>query len=437
MKKWSGRKASAVLSAALIASSPALTSCSMLAATSGGAAAEHEKRAVDTSCATGTGVGSYAVMDKGGKQAIRDMIGVAKHMKINKNGQYVAAAVMIVEVGPSLPLAANDGKDRNGSWPGSEPDKAFWLNYAKTSLQLPHSYVGSDADSVGYYQQRASAGWANGGGFTARGGDPKTAMSRLMSPVFSSWTFFGRPGSGARGMKQVPGYESMDPGALGQAIQGSAFPAKYGRVGAQARALVDANQDAPPIDPSSSTDGGSSSESSSSSSSSSSPASADPVALSCGGSAGAGDPGVAQGTAKDIIEAGKKYLGTPYVWGGGSLTGPSTGTCAAVQPNACHISGLDCSGFTRLMVYQGTKKSIELPRTADQQYRATHANRVPWDKLQPGDLMFWGSEGNIHHVAIYLGQGMMMHEPNPAKKAEIVPAYKADFVSGTRLQFAK
>ncbi|MDO4718832.1 MAG: NlpC/P60 family protein, partial [Propionibacteriaceae bacterium] len=65
-----------------------------------------------------------------------------------------------------------------------------------------------------------------------------------------------------------------------------------------------------------------------------------------------------------------------------------------------------------------------LSHSSRAQYRETA--RVPLEELQPGDLVFWstsGAPGDIYHVAIYAGGGMIVHAPVPGSSVSEVPLY--------------
>ena len=88
----------------------------------------------------------------------------------------------------------------------------------------------------------------------------------------------------------------------------------------------------------------------------------------------------------EICEYARQYVGNPYVWGGTSLT-----------------KGADCSGFT-LSVYR--KYGVSLPHSSKAQ--ANCGTRIDVSEVQPGDLVFYGGK-NIHHVAMYIGNGQVVH----------------------------
>ncbi|MEU5263434.1 C40 family peptidase [Amycolatopsis sp. NPDC021455] len=95
-------------------------------------------------------------------------------------------------------------------------------------------------------------------------------------------------------------------------------------------------------------------------------------------------------------------LGLPYVWGG---NGPDAGA-----------AGFDCSGLTKASY---DSAGVALPRTADSQFRAlppVPASQEP----RLGDLVFYGSPATrIHHVGLYLGNGLMINAPTEGQAIQI------------------
>ena len=111
--------------------------------------------------------------------------------------------------------------------------------------------------------------------------------------------------------------------------------------------------------------------------------------------AGRNTPVGALGSAHpSVVAVAKRYLGVPYLWGG---TSPS---------------GFDCSGFVQ---YCYAQIGVSLPRTSRAQFRFGSfipASRT--DLLEPGDLVFFGTNGDpslVHHVALYIGGGIMIEAP--------------------------
>lgn len=114
----------------------------------------------------------------------------------------------------------------------------------------------------------------------------------------------------------------------------------------------------------------------------------------------------AAGTSR-VIDVAMRYIGLPYVWGGGNIKGPSMG-------------GFDCSGLTSFAVYAAT--GLVLPRTSETQWRV--GVEVPLNQAKPGDLLFgnWQA-GGPGHVAIYVGNGQMLHAPTTGDVVRIGPIF--------------
>ncbi|WP_054935370.1 C40 family peptidase [Moorella stamsii] len=88
---------------------------------------------------------------------------------------------------------------------------------------------------------------------------------------------------------------------------------------------------------------------------------------------------------EDIIQTAERLRGAPYLWGGVSL------------------HGIDCSGLTYIAYYLN---GVRLPRDADLQFQV--GRQVAREELQPGDLVFFNTEGTGSlptHVGIYTGNG--------------------------------
>lgn len=89
-----------------------------------------------------------------------------------------------------------------------------------------------------------------------------------------------------------------------------------------------------------------------------------------------------------IVNFAIKYVGNRYVWGGTSLT-----------------NGADCSGFVQSVMHNF---GITLPRTSREQAKVGRA--IKSSEMRPGDLIFYAnSSGTINHVAMYIGNGQIVH----------------------------
>ena len=93
----------------------------------------------------------------------------------------------------------------------------------------------------------------------------------------------------------------------------------------------------------------------------------------------------------ELCEYAKQFVGNPYVWGGTSLT-----------------KGADCSGFV-LSVF--AKFGVELPHYSVSQ--SQEGTKVAIEDVLPGDLIFYSNGKQINHVAIYIGNGQVVHASSP------------------------
>lgn len=116
------------------------------------------------------------------------------------------------------------------------------------------------------------------------------------------------------------------------------------------------------------------------------------------------------GLIQDVINRAMAQRGVHYSWGGGDANGPTTGIRDASVADTYgdyRTMGFDCSG---LMIYAfAAALGYSLPHYSGAQYDA--GRRVPLENKRPGDMLFWGSSGRIHHVALYLGNEQMIEAP--------------------------
>lgn len=107
------------------------------------------------------------------------------------------------------------------------------------------------------------------------------------------------------------------------------------------------------------------------------------------------------------IAFASEQLGERYVLGGAG-------------PNVWDCSGITMKSYAAAGVYIGWHSA-----TAQYNVMASEQKLVPLQNAQRGDLIWWSTEkafsGDKYHVAIYLGDGMMLEAPNPARTVRIVP----------------
>ena len=103
-----------------------------------------------------------------------------------------------------------------------------------------------------------------------------------------------------------------------------------------------------------------------------------------------------------VVAEAEKFLGLPYLWAGTSAY------------------GFDCSGLTYAVYRQF---GVTLARDAGDQ--SVQGAPVARDQLQPGDLMFFASGGQVHHVGIYAGNGLMLHAPQTGSRVELTKIWSS------------
>lgn len=116
-------------------------------------------------------------------------------------------------------------------------------------------------------------------------------------------------------------------------------------------------------------------------------------------------------TGNNLVNYAKKFLGLRYVSAGRSLA-----------------TGTDCSGFTSL-IYK--EFGISLGTTVRSQvYSGTYISK---SDLEPGDLVFYSYGSNPSHVAIYIGNGLIIHESNPRDGVKISSVNIMNYITARRV----
>ena len=102
-----------------------------------------------------------------------------------------------------------------------------------------------------------------------------------------------------------------------------------------------------------------------------------------------------------VVSYALQFVGNRYVWGGTSLE-----------------KGVDCSGFTMRIL---GKYGISLPHSSKAQ--PSYGTKISASEAKPGDLFFYGSGRSISHVAIYIGNGQIVHASNKRDGIKVSNAY--------------
>ena len=102
-----------------------------------------------------------------------------------------------------------------------------------------------------------------------------------------------------------------------------------------------------------------------------------------------------------VVSYALQFVGNRYVWGGTSLE-----------------KGVDCSGFTMRIL---GKYGISLPHSSKAQ--PSYGTKISASEAKPGDLFFYGSGSSISHVAIYIGNGQIVHASNKRDGIKVSNAF--------------
>lgn len=114
--------------------------------------------------------------------------------------------------------------------------------------------------------------------------------------------------------------------------------------------------------------------------------------------------------ANKAIAYARAQLGKPYQWGG---AGPDS---------------FDCSGLTMMAWEQA---GVYFPHLAQDQYDMTQ--RISISQALPGDLIFFGTPGNVYHVGLYIGNGQMIDAPETGQTVSIQSIYWSALLGAGRV----
>ena len=341
---------------------------------------------IETGCAVASG-STLIIPGASGGEEILDAEQLGNAGTIVAVGRQLGIPTLGIDVAIDAALTESSLENLpNASVPGSETDpNVEWGPYSPENPP-------DNGTSVGLFQQQDN--W----GTVAQRMDQSWSAAAFYG-TFTGWT---GPNAHPGGLVATSGWQSMGIAGAAQAVQGSAYPARYLGFVAGAQATVDY------------VDG--------------TPCAAGVLTSTAGATV--------QG--QTAIRAAERWIGTPYVWGGGGPSGPTlglSGTGAQDQPpNLEGLPGFDCSG---LVQYAYAQAGVSLPRTSEAQaglVQSLGGWTTDIAQLVPGDLVFFaGSDGTVQnpgHVGIYLGNDQMIQAPETGEVVDIVTIFPGPGVAG-------
>ena len=141
----------------------------------------------------------------------------------------------------------------------------------------------------------------------------------------------------------------------------------------------------------------------------------------------------AQPTEKNIIETAKQFCGFPYVWGGTSVKGVD---CSGLSKSAYFLNGYVLRRDASQQVKTGD--SVDVHKFVEGEF-----TKEALGNLRPGDLLFFGRKAEngrrerVTHVAIYMGDGMIIHSSNVVRINSLIPGEKDYYAGAKRLLKAR
>ena len=243
------------------------------------------------------------------------------------------------------------------------------------------------------------------------------SLDELMDPVVAAGKFYDA-------LVEVPEWEALPLTSAAQRVQRSAFPSAYAKwepladeiLGAFAQPVVlAADSPEPSIAPSPSP--------------SPSPVQglADAAARCQDRAVPASFTALAGADAGEVaVNVAASWIGTPYSWGGGTVSGPSEGFAQGAG-----TVGFDCSGLILHAWYQGG--GVRVPHSSVA--IAALGTPVPVAEARAGDVLSFATAGGsrISHDGLYDGRGGMIHAPRTGKTVEYVADVFAHSYYGPRL----
>lgn len=137
------------------------------------------------------------------------------------------------------------------------------------------------------------------------------------------------------------------------------------------------------------------------------------------------------GDRAEVISAAESLIGSDYVYGGGHAAKP--GLSKSGMAHGSKTYGIDCSGLVR---YAFAKAGLGAwDDQANAATQSTYGRSAPIKSLLPGDLVVRGGRGSASHIAIYLGNGMILEAQKTGTKVHIRSIGNGSGFTGIHLDY--